>query len=39
LMVDPYSVATSGMDRLVLNSFWDMALIQDAAISVGGYTG
>jgi len=39
LMVDPYSVATSGMDRLVLNSFWDFALIQDAAISVGGYTG
>jgi len=39
LMVDPYSVATSGMDRLVLNSFWDFALIQDAAISVAGYTG
>lgn len=38
LMVDPYSVATSGMDRLVLNSFWDMALVQDAAISVAGFT-
>ena len=39
LLLDPYTQAASGMDRLVLNSFWDMALIQDAAISVAGYTG
>lgn len=39
ILVDPYSVSTSGMDRLVLNSFWDQALIQDAAISVDGYDG
>jgi len=39
LLLDPYTQAANGMDRLVLNSFWDMALVQDAAISVAGYTG
>lgn len=39
IMVDPYTQAVGGKHRLHLNSYWDMALVQDAAISVGGYTG
>lgn len=39
IMVDPYTQAIGGKHRLHLNSYWDMALVQDAAISVGGYTG
>ncbi len=39
IMVDPYTQAIGGKNRLVLNSYWDMALVQDAAISVAGYTG
>ena len=34
---DPYSQKKSGMDVLIVNSFWDMALAQDAAISVGTF--
>jgi len=39
ILTDPYTQAVSGTNRLVLNSYWDMALVQDAAISVAGYTG
>jgi len=39
ILVDPYTQAVSGTNRLILNSYWDAALVQDAAISVGGYTG
>lgn len=39
ILVDPYTQAVSGMNRLVLNSYWDFALVQGAAISVAGYTG
>lgn len=39
ILADPYTQAVSGMNRLVLNSYWDFALVQDAAISVAGYTG
>lgn len=39
ILFDPYTQAVSGMDRLVLNSYWDFVLVQDAAISVAGYTG
>ena len=39
ILTDPYTQAVSGMNRLVLNSYWDFALVQDAAISVAGYTG
>jgi len=38
ILYDPYTQAISGKDRLVLNSFWDAALVQDAALSVGTYT-
>lgn len=38
ILYDPYTQAASGKDRLVLNSFWDAALVKDAAISVGTYT-
>tara|TARA_R110000868_G_scaffold108761_5_gene296617 strand:- start:497 stop:1720 length:1224 start_codon:yes stop_codon:yes gene_type:complete len=38
ILYDPYTQAVSGKDRLVLNSFWDAALVQDAALSVGTYT-
>ena len=38
VLYDPYTQATKGTDRLVLNSYWDAALTQDAAISVGTYT-
>ena len=34
---DPYTQKKSGMDVLIVNSFWDMALAQDAAISVGTF--
>lgn len=39
ILVDPYTQAVSGKNRLVLNSYWDFALSQDSAISVAGYTG
>lgn len=39
ILADPYTQAVSGMNRLVLNSYWDFALVQGAAISVAGYTG
>lgn len=39
ILADPYTQAVSGKNRLVLNSYWDAALVQDAAISVAGYTG
>ena len=39
ILVDPYTQAIKGTNRLILNSYWDAALVQDAAISVGGYTG
>lgn len=38
ILYDPYTQAVSGKDRLVLNSFWDAALVKDAALSVGTYT-
>lgn len=39
LILDNLTEAVNGMDKLVLNTFWDMELIQANAISVGGYTG
>jgi HK97 family phage major capsid protein len=35
ILNDPYTQAIGGKNRLVLNSYWDMALVQDAALSVG----
>jgi len=35
ILMDPYTQAIKGTNRLILNSYWDMALVQDAAISVG----
>lgn len=37
IMADPYTQAIGGKNRLVLNSYWDAALVQDAAISVGTF--
>jgi HK97 family phage major capsid protein len=37
ILVDPYTQAVSGTNRLILNSYWDAALVQDAAISVGNF--
>ena len=37
ILVDPYTQAVGGKNRLVLNSYWDAALVQDAAISVGTF--
>lgn len=39
ILEDPYTQAASGMNRLVLNSYWDFALKRGASISVGGFTG
>lgn len=39
ILFDPYTQAASGMDRLVLNSYYDFGLKQSAGISVGGYSG
>ena len=38
ILTDNVTQAIGGKTRLVLNSYWDAALIQDAAISVGTYT-
>lgn len=35
ILMDPYTQAIKGTNRLILNSYWDAALVQDAAISVG----
>ena len=35
ILMDPYTQAIQGTNRLILNSYWDMALVQDGAISVG----
>ena len=35
ILMDPYTQAFKGTNRLILNSYWDAALVQDAAISVG----
>ena len=37
ILVDPYTQAVSGTNRLILNSYWDAALIQSDAISVGNF--
>lgn len=37
LLSDPYTQAIKGTNRLILNSYWDAALVQDAAISVGTF--
>ena len=37
ILMDPYTQAIKGTNRLILNSYWDAALIQDAAISVGTF--
>jgi HK97 family phage major capsid protein len=34
---DPYTGAINGTNRLILNSYFDMKLVQDAAISVGTF--
>lgn len=36
ILVDPYTQAVAGKNRLVLNSYWDHVLTQADAISVGG---
>lgn len=35
IIMDQYTQAIKGTNRLILNSYWDAALVQDAAISVG----
>jgi hypothetical protein len=35
ITLDTFTQKKSGMDVLIVNSFWDMALAQDAALSVG----
>jgi len=35
IIMDQYTQAIKGTNRLILNSYWDMALVQDGAISVG----
>ncbi len=37
ILSDPYSGAISGTNRLILNSYWDAALVQSNAISVGTF--
>jgi len=37
ILMDPYTQAIKGTNRLILNSYFDAALIQDAAISVGTF--
>jgi len=37
ILMDPYTQAIKGTNRLILNSYWDAALVQDAAISVGTF--
>lgn len=37
ILVDPYTQAVSGTNRLILNSYWDAALIQGNAVSVGNF--
>lgn len=37
ILMDPYTQAIKGTNRLILNSYWDSALVQDAAISVGTF--
>ena len=37
ILVDPYTQAISGTNRLILNSYFDMKLVQDSAISVGTF--
>jgi len=37
ILSDPYSGAISGTNRLILNSYFDMKLVQDSAISVGTF--
>ena len=37
ILMDPYTQAIKGTNRLILNSYWDSALVQDSAISVGTF--
>jgi HK97 family phage major capsid protein len=37
IIMDQYTQAIKGTNRLILNSYWDAALVQDAAISVGTF--
>ena len=37
ILMDPYTQAIKGTNRLILNSYWDAALVQDAALSVGTF--
>ncbi len=37
LLSDPYTQAIKGTNRLILNSYWDAALIQGNAVSVGNF--
>lgn len=37
ILVDPYTQAISGTNRLILNSYFDMKLVQGSAISVGTF--
>lgn len=37
ILMDPYTQAIKGTNRLILNSYWDAALIQSDAISVGTF--
>lgn len=38
ILADPYTQARKAVTRLVINSYWDAALVQGAAISVGTLT-
>ena len=37
ILMDPYTQAIKGTNRLILNSYWDAALVQNSAISVGTF--
>jgi HK97 family phage major capsid protein len=37
ILMDPYTQAIKGTNRLILNSYWDAALIQANALSVGTF--
>ena len=37
ILMDPYTQAIKGTNRLILNSYWDSALVQSDALSVGTF--
>jgi len=39
IILDNLTEAVSGMNKLVLNSYWDHALVQAGALSLQGFSG